>query len=257
LLTSDDVLRSVIKVFYFFLFASKINNENGAGQWLSWFDLDAYVRLSCLSLDDLAAAGTASSSMMAADHSLLTGSVVDSAVDHRLPGNTPILHTIHSATEVERADEQAADSELDSDALAPSASPQQLDAPATSLPAIPEAFSPTASHCAASSSSSSSSSSTSSAASSSSVAAASSSSASSSPSVSSPPVDLGASVDLFDDRDVRFPSLANGSADRDAKLDVLAQKGYHNRIFAGTLLDMNKGDLQLTECNLKQFYAQR
>jgi len=219
----------------------------------SSFDLDAYVRLSCLSLDDLAAAGTASSSIMAADHhSLLAGSIVDSAVDHRLPGNTPILHTIHSASEVERADEQAADSDLDSDALAPSAS-SQLDATATALPAIPEALSPTASHCAVSSSSSSSSTS----AAASIVAAAASSSASSSPSVSSPPVDLCASVDLFDDRDVRFPSLASGSADRDAKLDVLAQLGYTNSIFAGTLLDMNKGDLQLTESNLKQFYAQR
>jgi hypothetical protein len=63
--------------------------------------------------------------------------------------------------------------------------------------------------------------------------------------------DLSASIDFSDD----FSGPSHPDADRESMLDQLAALGFTNRVFASTLLHVNRMDMELTLANLRQFYG--
>jgi hypothetical protein len=196
-------------------------------------DLDAYVRLSSLSLADLPSVATSSEALAReAENSSAPADTSSDAAVALLPAHAPRLQSIASATESDMAEED--------------------DAPPAPLAVIDEtdlsssAFAPLA-DC----------SSVSSSAAPASCASAAAAAASSSPSSSSLASDSStlclSAADLLSD--VRFPPL-HAPVEREAKLNILQARGFHNRVFAATLLELNKGDVELTAAQLQQFFSQ-
>jgi len=190
-------------------------------------DLDAYVRLSCLSLTDFPPQATATgedeSEQPYADSASESDSAAAAAAAEA--GLPPLPSLLHS---------------LVSDDLSHS----QSAYPAVSvLSPIHESYlSPSPSESAATAASVSAGS-----------CAAAAASPTSSSSLSSDSALSSSAVDLLSD--VRFPSLPAASpAEREAKLDLLQARGFSNRVFAATLLELNKGDVELTAEQLASFY---
>jgi hypothetical protein len=194
-------------------------------------DLDAYVRLSSLSLADLPSVATSSEALTreAENSSAAAAASSDAAA---LPTHPPRLQSIASATESDVAQEDDAppaplavieEADLSSSAFAPLA-----DCSFASSSAVPA-----------------------------SCASAAAAAASSSPSSSSLTSDSStlcmSAADLLSD--VRFPPV-HAPVEREAKLDILQARGFHNRVFAATLLELNKGDVELTAAQLQQFFSQ-